>query len=74
MPLFTRKKEAPAPVEPGRVALPPPPSPRADGLRTMADHRDYLLSCVTELPPFGQQILDALGLSLCEDVVAPISL
>lgn len=40
----------------------------------MADHRDYLLSCVGELPPFPQQILDALGLSIVEDVVSPISL
>ena len=27
----------------------------------MADHRDYLLSCIEELPPFRQQIMDALG-------------
>lgn len=57
-----------------RAALPPPPEPRVDGLRSMADHRDYLLSCVTELRPFRQQILDVLDLSICEDVVAQISL
>ena len=27
-----------------------------------------------ELPPFGQQMLDAVGLSICEDVVSPINL
>lgn len=40
----------------------------------MEAHRDYLLSCVDELPPFGQRILDALDLSICEDVVASIDL
>ena len=54
--------------------LPTPPAPRPDGLRSLEAHRDYLLSCVTELPPFGQQLLDALGLSICEDVVSPINL
>jgi molybdopterin molybdotransferase len=40
----------------------------------MEDHRSYLLSCVDELPPFQQHILDALGLSICEDVNASVSL
>jgi len=40
----------------------------------MRDHREYLLSCIDELPPFRQQILDVLGLSICEDVIASISL
>src|SRR5699024_6304032 len=38
------------------------------------DHRDFLLSLVDELPPFGQQILDALDLTLCEDVVSEVDL
>ena len=29
---------------------------------------------VTELPPFRQQLLDVIDLSICEDVVAPLSL
>ena len=75
MPLFGRKNSP----DPGtqvieRPALPQPPQPREDGLRSMEDHRDYLLSCIKELPPFGQQILDVLDLSICEDVVAQISL
>jgi len=75
MPLFGRKKAAEASVEVVDLApLPPPPQPREDGLRSMADHRDYLLSSVAELPPFGQRILDAVGLSLSEDVVARVSL
>ncbi len=40
----------------------------------MEAHRDYLLSCVEELPPFRQQILDALDLSLCEDIVSTVDL
>ena len=40
----------------------------------MAAHRDYLLSCVTELPAFSQHMLDALDLSLCEDIVATVDL
>ena len=40
----------------------------------MEAHRDYLLSCVEELPPFRQQLLDALDLSLCEDIVAAVDL
>ncbi len=75
MALFGRKKrDDPAPVERLRPTLPPPPDPGSGGLRSMAEHRDYLLSCVEELPPFGQQLLDAVGLSLCEDVTASLDL
>lgn len=76
MALFGRKKkQEPEIVEeaPPEV-LPEPPAPNPDGLRSMEDHRAYLLSLVEELPPFGQQIMDALDLSLCEDVVAGIDL
>ncbi len=59
-----------APWEP----LPEPPEPRDDGMRTFADHRAYLLGCVEELPPFGQQILDAVDLAICEDVTSSVSL
>ncbi len=75
MPLFGRKSAAP----PGtsvieRPSLPDPPGAGVDGLRSMEDHRDYLLSCIQELPPFRQQILDVLDLSISEDVIAGISL
>jgi molybdopterin molybdotransferase len=75
MPLFGRKKsvESPFPVS-DRLPLPEPPEPNGEGLRSMEDHRDYLLSCIEPLPPFGQHILDAVDLSICEDVVSPISL
>src|SRR5918998_3613506 len=75
MPLFGRRKPAERAGSTADIApLPKPPEPQSNGLRRMADHRDYLLSCVEELPPFRQQILDALGLALCEDIVAPLSL
>jgi molybdopterin molybdotransferase len=75
MPLFGRKSIAePVREVPEYVPLPPPPAPGPDGLRSMEDHREYLLGCVDELPPFRQQILDALGLSICEDVTAGLSL
>lgn len=74
MPLFGRKKTEDAPARPDWDPLPLPPPARPDGLRTMEDHRDYLLSCVTELPAFGQQLLDAVDLAICEEIVSPISL
>ena len=76
MPLFGRKKTDDVPVRatPAYAPLPEPPAPGPDGLRTLEQHRDYLLSCVTELPPFRQHVLDALGLSICEDVVSGIGL
>ena len=74
MPLFGRKKTEDAPVRPAWDPLPLPPPARPDGLRTMEDHRAYLLSCVEELPAFGQQLLDAVDLASCEEIVSPISL
>jgi molybdopterin molybdotransferase len=75
MPLFGRKKsEESMPPRERWAPLPPAPEPGAGGLRSMEDHRDYLLSCLTELPPFRQQILDALDLSICEDVYSSIDM
>ena len=74
MPLFGRKKSEDVPVRTAWDPLPLPPPARPDGLRTMEDHRDYLLSCTEELPAFGQQLLDAVDLASCEEIVSPISL
>lgn len=75
MSLFGRKKtDTPAPLTRDRHALPEPPAPGPNGLRSMAEHREYLLGCVSELPPFPQHVLDALDLSLCEDIVAAIDM
>ncbi|SDB80346.1 molybdopterin molybdochelatase [Raineyella antarctica] len=77
MGLFRRKKqaadEAPVQTAPER-GLPRRPEPNLEGLRSVEDHRDYLLSLVQELPAFGQTILDAVGLSLCEDIIADLDL
>jgi molybdopterin molybdotransferase len=54
--------------------LPEPPQPDRGQLRSMQAHRQYLLSCVTPLRPFRQHILDAVGLNICEDIVATIDL
>jgi molybdopterin molybdotransferase len=75
MPLFGRKKNDEALRHvPDVAVLPEPPAPGPDGLRTLEQHRAYLLDCVEELMPFGQHVLDALGLSICEDVVSGIDL
>ena len=77
MPLFTRKKAETADEHRPLAELPPlpePPPPGPTGLRSLEAHRTYLLSCVSELPPFRQHLLDALGLSLCEEIVAEVDL
>lgn len=77
MGLFRRKKQAAgettAAPEP-RQGLPRRPEPNVDGLRSVEDHRDYLLSMVRQLPAFGQTLLDATGLSLCEEIIADLDL
>ena len=75
MPLFTRKRahesqHGGTQFEP----LPEPPEPDRGQLRSMQAHRQYLLSCVNPLRPFRQQILDAVGLNICEDIVSTIDL
>jgi molybdopterin molybdotransferase len=40
----------------------------------MQAHRQYLLSCVSPLRAFPQHVLDAVGLNICEDIVATINL
>jgi molybdopterin molybdotransferase len=73
--LFSRKKTDAGQSKPAALPpLPDPPDPGPTGLRTMEAHREYLLSCVSELPPFNQHLLDAVGLSLCEDVSSPVDL
>ncbi|MDK9295046.1 molybdopterin molybdotransferase MoeA [Propionibacterium freudenreichii] len=72
MALFGRKR-APVAAEPEPEpdpTLPGAPAPQANGLRSVSAHRDFLLSKVQPLMPFGMRLLDAWGLSLCEDLVA----
>ncbi len=73
MGLFGRKKsvaEARVSEPPQEQGLPKPPAANADGLRSMTDHRDYVLSLVQPLRPYGMNLLDAGGLALCEDIRA----
>ncbi|MVA76611.1 molybdopterin molybdenumtransferase MoeA [Auraticoccus sp. F435] len=70
-----RKKKDEAPVEePPAPTLPPAPPVDAAGLRSMEDHRAYLLEQVEQLPAFGQLLLDALDLSICEDIESDVDL
>lgn len=67
MPLFGRKKHVPADVaEPAE----PPQLP----WRSLEQQRDALLADVEPLRPFGVQINDVLGLTLCEDIVSDLDL
>ena len=75
MPLFTRKRVHES--QRGAQAfepLPAPPEPDRGQIRSMQAHRQYLLSCVNPLRPFRQQILDAVGLNICEDIISTIDL
>ena len=65
------------------LTVPPTPEPRyleaapadgAAGHRSLAEHRDYLLSHVETLRPFGIGLLEAAGLTLCESIVSDIDL
>ncbi|MCC2592054.1 molybdopterin molybdotransferase MoeA [Tessaracoccus sp. OS52] len=75
MALFGRKK--PAPVEEEVVeeapSLPPAPPLNETGLRTVADHTDYLLSLVEPLRPFGMSLVDAWDQVMCEDINSMIN-
>ena len=75
MPLFTRKRTHESELAAQQFEpLPDPPEPDRGQLRSMQAHRQYLLSCVSPLRAFPQHILDAVGLNICEDIVATINL
>lgn len=76
MPLFRRRKDEDrdqAFVEPSPT-LPTPPEPDAQGRRSVQDHRDYLLSLIDPLTPFGLHVLESHGMAVCEDIVSPMDL
>ena len=75
MPLFTRKSVPESQRDAQEFEpLPEPPQPDRGQLRSMQAHRQYLLSCVNPLRPFRQQILDAVGLNICEDIISTVDL
>lgn len=71
MALFHRKKSDEGMSDRAPLELPGAPDDDASGRRAMEDHREFLLSLVKPLIPFGLSIGDALGLELCEEVPAP---
>ena len=76
MSLFGRKKTEASASVPGEYAA-AAPTPRPGCRRACAPWRRIgttCSSCVSELPPFRQQLLDALDLSLCEDIVSTVDL
>lgn len=76
MPLLNRLKDeiVLAPPAPEPSYLGGAPDPGRTGLRTLDDHRGYLLGHVGTLRPFGINLLDAAGLTLCESIVSDIDL
>lgn len=67
MALFGRKKSAP---EPGVELVAEAPVPQ----RTPDQQREHLIANLEPLRPFGMQINDVAGLTLCEDVASDIDL
>lgn len=76
MGLFRRKKAEPEPEPTPEPAptLPEPPGQDERGLRSVEDQRAWTLSMIHELPPFGMQLLDAVGLGLCEEIRSDVNL
>jgi molybdopterin molybdotransferase len=76
MPLLNRPKEEilPAPPAPEPSYLEGAPAVAGTGLRSLVDHRTYLLGHVETLRPFGINLLDAAGLTLCESITSDIDL
>ena len=90
MPLFSRSRGAKgaegveAPQHPMEEVVAPPPAPirylpgapdtGTHGLRSIDEHRDYLLSLVPEMRPFGIGLMDAGGLTLCESLTSDLDL
>lgn len=73
MALFGRKNHSddqPVETPPVEVVATPTSVPQ----RTVQEQREFLLSRVQPLRPFGMSILDAVGLTLCEDIVSDLNL
>ena len=45
-----------------------------DRLSTVDEHVERILEALEPLPPYDQPLLEALGLPVCEDIVAPMDL
>lgn len=75
MALFGRKKPAPVVDEVVEEVPTLPPAPALDeaGLRSVADHTEYLLGLVEPLRPFGMSLLEAWDQVVCEDLNSMIN-
>lgn len=73
MALFGRKKDDPAPEAPVELEL-AIAAPASVTRRTLAEQRAFVLERVAPLRPFGMQILDVPGLTLCEDITSDLDL
>lgn len=75
MALFGRKKPAPVAEEVVEEApsLPPAPPVNDAGLRSVADHIEYLLDLVEPLRPFGMSLVEAWDQVMCEDINSMIN-
>ena len=60
--------EADAAEEPTALRLPTVPAGDAIGRRSLSAHLDYVLNLVQPLEPFGINLIDAWGHTLCEDI------
>ncbi len=67
MALFARKKPVPEPVAEPPVEEPLP-------VRSPEEHLDAVLAGAAPLRPFGMQINDVSGLTLCEDIASDLDL
>lgn len=72
---FARKPQSePVVEEPVEVpTLPEAPAVDANGLRSVADHTEYLLGLVEPLKPFGMSLLEAWDQVMCEDIDSSIN-
>ncbi len=76
MALFGRKTAAPTtePAGPQPKLLPGRPTGDDTGRRAIEEHRDFLVSRVKPLRPFGMGVLEAFGQTLCETIRADLDL
>lgn len=72
MALFGRKKDDSAPVAP--VVEPAEPVQEPVTRRTLDEQRAFVLERIAPIRPFGMQIWDVPGLTLCEDITSDLDL
>lgn len=74
MALFGRKKSTDITDSDGLVSAEPLVPAPVIAHRTVEEQRDFLLDRVGAIRPFGMQIHDVVGLTLCEDIVSDLDL